>query len=71
MVQRQRDLPGQGAAELLLLQALLVCEGYPDETLHRAGEEDGVCGGGDIAYGLEAYCLQVYIERSEGCRYVY
>ena len=44
VVQRQRDLPGQGAAELLLLSTLFVREGYPDDTLHGAGEEDGVCG---------------------------
>ena len=46
VVQRQCDLPGQGAAELLLLSALLVREGYSDDSLHGAGEEDEVCGGG-------------------------
>ena len=39
MVQRQCDIPGQGAAELLLLSALFVCEGYPDDTVHGAGAE--------------------------------
>lgn len=48
VVQRQRDLPGQGAVELLLLSALFVREGYPDDPLHGAGPEDGVCGGGDM-----------------------
>lgn len=48
MVQRQCDLPGQGALELLLLSALFVREGYPDDSVHRAGEEDDVCGRGDI-----------------------
>ena len=33
---------------MLLLQALFVCEGYTDDTLYGAGEEDGVCGGGDM-----------------------
>jgi hypothetical protein len=30
---------------LLLLSALFVCQGYSDDILHGAGEEDGVCGG--------------------------
>ena len=33
---------------MLLLQALFVCEGYTDDFLYGAGEEDGVCGGGDM-----------------------
>ena len=36
---------------MLLLQALFVCEGYTDDTLYGAGEEDGVCGGGDMIIG--------------------
>ena len=48
MVQRQRDLPRQGAAQLLLLSALFVCEGHPDDFLHGTGPEDEVRGGGDL-----------------------
>ncbi len=35
-------------AELLLLSELFVCQGYSDDLLHGAGEEDGVCGGEDL-----------------------
>lgn len=38
----------QGALELLLLSALFFREGYPDDSLHGAGKEDGVCGGSDL-----------------------
>lgn len=48
MAQRQCDLPGQDAAELLSLSTLFVREGYPDDSVHRAREEDEVCGGGDM-----------------------
>lgn len=27
---------------------LLLCEGYTDDILYGAGEEDGECGGGDM-----------------------
>jgi len=33
---------------LLLLSALFLREGYPDDPLHGAREEDGVCGGEDL-----------------------
>ena len=36
---------------MLLLQALFFCEGYTDGTLYGAGEEDEVCGGGDMIIG--------------------
>ena len=36
---------------MLLLSALFFCEGYTDDTLYGAGEEDEVCGGGDIECG--------------------
>lgn len=32
----------------LLLSALFFCEGYSDDFVYGAGEEDGVCGGGDL-----------------------
>ena len=54
MVQRQRDLPGQGEVELLLLSALFVCVGYSDDPVHGAGEEDGLCGGGDMNCWMRA-----------------
>lgn len=38
----------KSAAELPLLQTLFVCEGYSDDPVHGTGEEDGVCGGGDM-----------------------
>ena len=41
-------IPRQGTAELLLLSALFVCEGHPDDPLYGAGEEEGVCGGENI-----------------------
>lgn len=52
VVQRQCDIPGQGAAELLLLSALFVREGYSDDPVHGAGPEDGVCGRGDLTKTL-------------------
>ena len=33
----------------LLLQALFLHQGHPDDLLHHALEENGVCWGGDIA----------------------
>ena len=48
MVQRQRDLPGQGTTELLLLSALFLYQGHSDDTLYGAGEEDEVCRGRDL-----------------------
>lgn len=48
MVQRQSDLPGQGAAELLLLPALFLRKRHSGDPLHSAGTEDGVCGGRDL-----------------------
>lgn len=34
--------------QLLLLSPLFFHQRYSDDILHGAGEEDGVCGGGDI-----------------------
>ena len=30
--------------------ALFLRQGHSDDSLHRAWEEDGVCGGGDMMY---------------------
>ncbi len=46
-------LSRQGAAELLLLSALFLHQGYPDDLLYCAGEEDGVCGGNHLVLSLE------------------
>lgn len=36
----------------LLLSVLFFCEGYSDDSVHGAGEEDGVCRGGDLTKTL-------------------
>ena len=47
MICRYAGLDSTGP-ELLLLSALFFCEGYSDDFLHCAWEEDEVCGGGDL-----------------------
>ena len=49
-IQRHGHLSRQGAAELLLLSALFLREGYPNDPLHGARPEDGVCGGEDLVF---------------------
>lgn len=40
----------QGTDKLLLLPSLFLHQGYPDDLLHSAGEEDEVCRRNDLKY---------------------
>ena len=44
----KRVFSRHGAVELLLLTEIFFCQGHKDDLLHGAGEEDGVCWGGNL-----------------------
>ena len=46
-----------GETELLLLSALFFHQGYTDDTVYCAGEEDEVCGGGNLMSDVRRFSL--------------